>query len=305
MAITRLWFFTRKPTTTPNSYASFLALWTDVLELCATYSPSPGPSSSQTHLAMLSRPCPQRPHHFLFQTTTNSHSQDGDKEKKTEEKEEEPLYVLISSYPSLALCKQADVAYTSRYRTRVLEYVEHRALRQMDLEDAELVPALLSSSSSSPSSLASSKAEKSKDESDQQNYNNQQQKETPTVLVTISNRDPLELEVARSLSSPRGTGGKRLSAVPPPEEEISGRDTYEIPPLPPPIAVPAPALVKVDGQGGEVDGKEKKDFFALQRGEGTKWIRISRRLDVGADIAGVGGEDVDVEVFRLHEVLAR
>lgn len=255
MAITRLWFFTLRPSISATDQA-FTQLWTDVLELCAAYTPSPGPSSSQVRLARLSTPCPDRPHHFLFQTTPADSSSPAHQQQQQQEgrpdnddgQEEEPVFVLISSYPSLALCSQADAAYAQRHRARMMEFVRHRALRQMDLEDAEVVAALLSSPRAPPG---------------------------PPVTVNISNRDPLRSEVAEVLSSPL-----RGATVPPLDEEISGADTYEIPVAPVPAA---------DGDG---------DVFAAQRGEGRKFIRISRREDAG-------GGDGDDEVFRLRELLSR
>lgn len=286
MAITRLWWFTLQPAVSPTDPA-FTSLWTDVLELCATYTPSPGPSSSHGHVATLSQPCPRRPHHFLFQAVS-SHSPGGGGQQ---DEAGEPVFVLISSYPSLALCAQADAAYRRTLRPRVLESVRHRVLRQVDMEDPEVVPALLShrhhhlrkrrlSSSSGEggrgreresggggtggdgSSAAAADAEENEDDDDRQ----------PDVSVIISSRDPLRSEVAESLSS--RPDGKRLT-VPPPDEEISGADVY----VPPPV-------------GGEVD------LLGPQRGEGKKWVRISRR-------PGAGGGDGDVEVFRLKELLSR
>lgn len=244
MAITRLWFFTLRPSISATDQA-FTQLWTDVLELCAAYTPSPGPSSSQVRLARLSTPCPDRPHHFLFQTTAADSSSPA---QQQQQQQEEPVFVLISSYPSLALCSQADAAYAQRHRAQMMEFVRHRALRQMDLEDAEVVAALLSSPRAPPGL---------------------------PVTVNISNRDPLRSEVAEVLSSPL-----RGATVPPLDEEISGADTYEIPVAP---------VSAASGDG---------DVFAGQRGEGRKFIRISRREDAG-------GGDGDDEVFRLRELLSR
>ncbi|KAG6367301.1 hypothetical protein INS49_001488 [Diaporthe citri] len=122
-------------------------------------------------------------HHFLFQSS-----------------QDERLLVLISTYPSMALCRQADVAYSKRHKDEVLRHVSHRALRQMDIEDAEVVPALLESRSGGKGG---------------------------EVSVTVSKRDPLKLELVESRSS----GGSR-APVPPPTQEISGPDSSEIPLIP-------------------------------------------------------------------------
>lgn len=268
MAITRLWFFTLRPNISATDPA-FTKLWTDVLELCATYTPSPGPSSSPVHVAQLSQPCPKRAHHFLFQSTSPSSDAYGDGAGAgAGAGAGEPIFVLISSYPSLALCSQADAVYAQRYQPQVFKLVRHRALRQMDLEDSEVVPALLSGSPKAVRGVANgSDAEADADAE-------------PWLTATISSRDPLKSEVAESLSSGRG----RRILVPPPDEEISGADVYE-PPLAP---------VSVDGE----DGGGERDVFAAQRGEGRRWIRISRRPEVG-------DEDGDVEVFKLRELLSR
>lgn len=293
MAITRLWWFTLQPAVSSTDPA-FTSLWADVLELCATYTPSPGPSSSHGHVATLSQPCPRRPHHFLFQSISPSPSSthptavggaDG------EDGREDPVFVLISTYPSLAICAQADAAYNRSLRPRVLERVRHRALRQFDMEDGEVVPALLSGrprrkrssggrrggrvSISNGSAGGAEDGRRDDDDEDDEGSEDQS-----AVTVIISSHDPLRSEVAESLSG--GPSGRRMP-VPPPNEEISGADVYEVPPAP------------TGGRGGEA-GEE--DVFAGQRGEEKKWVRISRRPEAG-------GDDGDIEVFRLRELLAR
>lgn len=255
MAITRLWFFTLRPNTSFDDPA-FLQLWSDVLELCASYTPAPGPSSSQTHIAHLSQPRPKRAHHFLFQSAAAAAAASADREQQSEL---EPIFVFISSYPSLALCTQADMAYAHRFHSQMSEHVRHRALRQLDMEGPEVVPALLASTRTKVDG---------KDGNEEPG---------PTVTVAISSQDPLVVE-AMSCSS-----GKK-TAIPPPDEEISGADVYALPPAPtrPP---------------GTPDGQEA-DLFEAQRGEGKKWIRISR---------GVRSrdEEMDIEAFRLRELLSR
>lgn len=248
MAITRLWFFTLRPNTSFDDPA-FLQLWTDVLELCARYTPAPGPSSSQVHVAHLSQPRPKRAHHFLFQSATSANR----------EQKSDPMFVLISSYPSLALCTQADTAYAHSFHARISDHVRHRALRQLDMEGPEVVPALLSSTRSQASST------------------NEHDKSGPTVTVAISNQDPLVVE-AMSCSSGMKT------AVPPPDEEISGADVYVLPPGP--VSHP------------DALDEQQEDLFAAQRGEDRKWIRISR---------GVRSKDeeLDCELFKLKELLSR
>ncbi|KAK7743933.1 hypothetical protein SLS53_003955 [Cytospora paraplurivora] len=226
MAITRLWFFHLRPNNQATD-PSFLDLWTNILELFARYTPAPGPtSSSQIHLALsLSAARPPHhhlPHHFLLQS-----------------RDDPTLLVLISSYPSLALCAQAEAAYRRHpYRAEVRAVARHRALRQLDMEDAEVVPALL-----------------------------EERPGREVVTVTISSRNPLRTEIAEARSScssasgggggPRGELGRR-SPVLPTNREISGADAFETP-LPP-----------RDGEG--------EDVFAEQRKEGRRWIRIRRGL---------------------------
>lgn len=252
MAITRLWFFTLRPNTSFDDPA-FLELWKGVLELCASYTPAPGPSSSHIHVAHLSQPRPKQAHHFLFQSVANTSSQ------ATQEQESASTFVLISSYPSFALCTQADTAYAQRFHAKMSDHVRHRALRQLDMEDAEVVPALLSS--------AGAKGR----------HNHGHDALDSTVIVAISNQDPLIVEAMSC------TSGEK-TAVPPPNEEISGADVYALPPAP----------TKPPG----TMGGHNTDLFEAQRGEGRKWIRISRG-------ARVEDEDMDMEVFRLREVLSR
>lgn len=185
MAITRLWFFTLKPDSSPRDPA-FLSLWTNILELCAMYTPSPR-STSASHLQLALSTPPTRCHHFLFQSS-----------------QDERLLVLISTYPSMALCRQADAAYSKRHKDEVLRHVSHRALRQMDIEDAEVVPALLETRPGAKAGAGGGE-----------------------VSVTFSKKDPLTLELVESRSS----GGSR-APVPPPTEEISGPDSSEIPLIP-------------------------------------------------------------------------
>lgn len=288
MAITRLWFFTLQPSVSPADPA-FTSLWVDVLELCASYTPSPGPSSSHGHVAALSQPRPRRPHHFLFQSVNSSSSSSHPEPEPADGDEPGPIFVLISTYPSLAICAQADAAYSRRLRPRVLERVRHLALRQMDMEDSEVVPALLQSRKPrAPRSPGGGRRGAAPDgeradgaggaggaEDEDEDEDQDQDQDRPAVAVVISSRDPLRSEVAQSLSS--RPGGAR-TPVPPPDEEISGADVYEPP--------PAPA------------GGEDEDVFAGQRGKERKWVRISRRADAG-------GGDGDIEVFRLRELLSR
>lgn len=218
MAITRLWFFTLKPDNSARDPA-FLSLWTNILELCAMYTPSPR-SSSGSGLQMALSTSPKRSHHFLFQSA-----------------HDESLLVLISNYPSMALCRQADAAYSKRHKDEVLRHVSHTALRQMDIEDAETVPALLEAAAARPAGKG--------DES----------KAGPgpgagEVSVTFSKRDPLTLEVVESRSS----SGSR-APVPPPTQEISGPDSNEMPLIP---------------------GVDFGDVLAAQKSEEKKWISISR-----------------------------
>lgn len=124
------------------------------------------------------------------------------------------------------------------------------------MEDAEVVPALLYA--------------KKKPQPDE----NQ-----PTVTVTIANCDPLVSEVAQALTGGGKGGGRSRTPVPPPEEEISGADVYQIP-LPP-------------------IGEGQEDIFAAQREEeGKRWVRITRGTKPRP------GEG-DVQAFRLKEVMAR
>lgn len=192
MAITRLWFFTLKPGSSAHDPA-FLSLWTSILELCALYTPSPRSSSSQVQLA-LNTP-PQRCHHFLFQS---SH--------------DENLLVFISTYPSMALCRQADAAYSKSHKDEVLRHVVHKSLRQMDAEDTEVVPALLESR---PGQVYGG------------GEGRPNGKGGAEVSVTISSTDPLKLELVKS----RSTGGTR-APVPPPTQEISGPNSSDIPLIP-------------------------------------------------------------------------
>ncbi|KKY38751.1 hypothetical protein UCDDA912_g01281 [Diaporthe ampelina] len=218
MAITRLWFFTLKQDSSPSDPA-FLSLWAKILELCAMYTPSPRSSSgSQVQLA-LNTP-PRRCHHFLFQS---SH--------------DERLLVLISTYPSMALCRQADAAYSKRHKDEVLRHVSHRALRQMDIEDAEVVPALLEGRGGGRGGASGGGGGEGKGKGGE-------------LSVTFSARDPLTLELVESRSS----GGSR-APVPPPSQEISGPDSSEIPLIP---------------------GVDFSDVLEAQRSEGKKWISISR-----------------------------
>lgn len=231
MAIIRLWFFTLKPNASFSDPA-FLKLWADVLELCARYTTSPGPSSS-----FLSQPCPEHAHHFLFESTSSREST----ASLAQQSVPEPVFVLICSYPSFALCTQADLVYATRFHARMAEYVQHRALRQLDMEDAEAVPTLLASSRRRKSSGG---VDAGADQGDQQ----------PTVTVAISNTDPL---VAEAMSSSTASLSGTKLEVPPPHMEISGADVYTLP----------PASI---GGGGQRDASE------AQSGQERKWIRISR-----------------------------
>lgn len=193
MAITRLWFFTLKPNISPTDPV-FLALWAQILTLCASYTPTPTASSSQVHVAHISTPHPQRPHHSLFFSSSSPSSSSSSPHSAH-------LFVLISTYPSLALCSQADAAYRSRFQPRLFEMVQHLALRQMDMEETETVPALLAASAAAPPAKSA-------------------------VTVTISSRDPLRVEVQG------GGGAAARGGVPPIDEEISGADVYQVPPAP-------------------------------------------------------------------------
>ncbi|KUI60133.1 hypothetical protein VP1G_07370 [Cytospora mali] len=229
MAITRLWFFTLQPNHKATDPA-FLSLWTNILELCASYTPAPVSSSSQIQLSLSLKP--RRPHHFLLQSV-----------------QDENLLVLISSYPSLALCRQADAAYTARYKKDVLAHVRHRALRQLDLEDAEVVPALLDSNGGR--GRGSNRERRREGEGED--------RDDDSVTVAISIRNPLRTEMAAALSS--FESGRRAPVLPP-NREISGADVYEMPPVP---------------------GGEKPDAFEEQRNEGKRWIRIRRGLPKSDD----------------------
>lgn len=323
MAITRLWFFTLQPPLSATD-PTFTQLWADVLELCATYSPSPGPSTLHAHVTLLSQSCPKRPHHFLFQCfpsggsssgkgaeaeTRDGKTRQGDVEERADEP---PLFVLISTYPSFALCAQADAAYSQSLKPRVFAAVRHHTLRQIDLEDAEVVPALLSrrasthrssaakTTSSSRSNghhpdaggggggggldgVAQSSGEADGGGSGNGNGNGNRSEDgaeddvAPSITVTISSRDPLRSEVVEAMHSP----GPR-SHVPPPDQEMSGADVY-VPP-PPPL---------VSGHAGA-----EEDLWAKQRKEGKKWVRISRHTEA---VAGDG----DIEVYRLKELMSR
>ncbi|KAK2600891.1 hypothetical protein N8I77_010393 [Diaporthe amygdali] len=189
MAITRLWFFTLKPDRSAHD-PGFLALWTAILELCALYTPSPRSSSVQIQQALSLSTPPKRSHHFLFQSV-----------------HDENLLVLISTYPSMVLCRQADAAYAKQYKDELLRHVVHQALRQIDIEDTEVVPALLESRTRSNGG-GGGKAE---------------------VNVTISARDPLKLEMSESRSS---LDGRAPVPVPPPTQEISGPNASDVPIIP-------------------------------------------------------------------------
>lgn len=277
MAITRFWFFALKPDSTvasPTTDPAFLALWAQVLDLCASYTPTPTASTSQVHVAHISTPHPQRPHHFLFSYTSSasllsSSSSEEDSSPQLKEQGQQQhdtpknAFVLISTYPSLALCSQADAAYRQKYQPRLAALVDHLALRQMDMEETETIPTLLVSSSS-PSAAQKSKG---------------------GVTVTLSSRDPLRVEV-------EGGGGgaqkkKSSPSVPPLDEEISGADVYEVP-----LAPTTPSAVEDGGQ------EEKKDVFRAQREEGKRWIRISKGWDVEP-------QDGEVEAFKLTEIISR
>ncbi|ROW16531.1 hypothetical protein VPNG_02834 [Cytospora leucostoma] len=223
MAITRLWFFHLRPNNQATD-PSFLDLWTNILELFAQYTPAPGPkSSSQIHLALslsATRPAHQYlPHHFLLQS-----------------RDDPTLLVLISSYPSLALCAQAEAAYRRHpYRAEVRAVARHEALRQLDMEDAEVVPALL-----------------------------EEKPGREGVTVTITSRNPLRTEIAEarsSSSSASGGGGLRgeygRSPVLPTNREISGADAFELP-LPP-----------REGEGEDVFAEQRKEgrrWIRIRRG---------------------------------------
>lgn len=272
MAITRLWFFNLQPNVSASDPA-FTRLWADVLELCALYTPAPGPSSLPGHVAHLSQPHPKRPHHFLFHSSAGATTNTGPGQGGAEEpagSQPETVFVLISTYPSFALLSQADAAYTRQYQPQMFDFVRHRALRQMDLEDTEVVPRLLSS----PLRKATGAGGGGGSGGGRPNG------AAATITVTISDHDPLRSEVAESMSSP---GGR--TPVPPPDVEISGADVYVLP------SAPAVAIEE-DGNGG------KDDMFRAQRGEGRKWVRISRRPEAGED-------DGNVEVFRLQQLMSR
>lgn len=287
MAITRFWFFALKPNSTiasPATDPTFLALWAQVLDLCASYTPTPTASTSQVHVAHISTPHPQRPHHFLFSYSSSSLSSSSEEEDSSPQREQgqqqqqqqhdtcapKNAFVLISTYPSLALCSQADAAYRQKYQPRLAALVDHLALRQMDMEETETIPALLVSASSSSSA--------------------QKSKSGGGVTVTLSSRDPLRVEVEGG-----GGGGdsgaqkktKSSPSVPPLDEEISGADVYEVP-----LAPTAPAAVEDGGQ------EEQKDLFRAQREEGKRWIRISKGWDVEP-------QDGEVEAFKLTEIISR
>lgn len=278
MAITRFWFFALKPDSTvasPATDPAFLALWAQVLDLCASYTPTPTASTSQVHVAHISTPHPQRPHHFLFSYTSStslsaSSSEDSSPQREQGQQQQHDTpknaFVLISTYPSLALCSQADAAYRQKYQPRLAALVDHLALRQMDMEETETIPTLLVSASSCATA--------------------QKRKSGGGVTVTLSSRDPLRVEVEG------GAGGgaqkkKSSPSVPPLDEEISGADVYEVP-----LAPAAPAGVVGGGQEGQTD------VFRAQREEGKRWIRISKGWDVEP-------QDGEVEAFKLTEIISR
>ncbi|KUI74460.1 hypothetical protein VM1G_10181 [Cytospora mali] len=180
MAITRLWFFTLQQSHTATDPA-FLSLWANVLELCASYTPAPVSSSSQVQLSLSLRP--RRPHHFLLQSA-----------------QDENLLVLVSSYPSLALCTQADAAYTARYK-------EDCTCTTWDWGNFWV------------------KDTGSGDGDGDGDGNG----DDDSVTVAISSRNPLRTEIAAALSS--FESGRRAPVLPP-NREISGADVYEMPPVP-------------------------------------------------------------------------
>jgi hypothetical protein len=221
MAITRLWFFTVKSDSSARDPA-FLALWADILELCAMYTPSPR-SSSRSGLQMALCTPPTRSHHFLFQSALD-----------------ENLMVLISNYPSMALCRLADAAYSKRHKDELLLHVAHRAIRQMDIQDAEVVPALLEAAAR-PGGGVEGKGGAGGGE----------------VSVTFSKRDPLALELVESRSS----SGSR-APVPPPTQEISGPHSSEIPLIP-----------GVDfGDVLEAQRSEGKKWIIISRGKSEQQV---------------------------------
>lgn len=260
MAITRLWFFTLKPNHTATDPA-FLSLWANILELCACYTPAPAPASSTSQIHLALAPRPARPHHFLLQSAARGNGGGGG----GEEEEEEALLVLISSYPSLALCRQADAAYDARYKKDVLAHVRHRALRQLDIEDAEVVPALIAPRGRS--------CRAGRGGQDGQEEERQEEEEEKGVTVTLTNRNPLRTEIDGMRSGLES--GKRTPVLPP-NREISGADVFEMPPVP-------------------ADGRP--DAFEKQRQEGKRWIQVRRGLPMIDE--GV------VEVFQLKELLSR
>lgn len=282
MAIARLWFFTLNPTTSITDPA-FLSLWTDVLALLARYTPSPGPSTSHVQTALLSQPCPKRAHHFLLQVTdatpTTTTQQNGSSPSSSPPQPPSIIHVLISSYPSLALCTQADTAYTHAFAARMAAHVRHHALRQLDMEDAEVVPTLLAASFL-------------QHHHHHHNESTAKEEPEPTVTVAISNSDPLVAEAMCSSSA--SLAGRTKVEVPPPHMEISGADVF----VPPPLVSGG-----LKGGGGEIDGngdgvEEEDDVWAVQRGEGRKWIRISRGKRPRM-------EEIDVESYRLRELMAQ
>lgn len=270
MAITRLWFFTLQPNHTATDPA-FLSLWADILELCARYTPAPAPAPTGVQIQLALAPRPARPHHFLLQQQQQSRPSASAAGGGDDDEEEGALLVFVSSYPSLALCRQADAAYAARYKKDVLAHVRHRALRQLDIEDAEVVPALIAPRARScrggkgrqgEQGAGKGKGEEEEDDDDDEG-----------VTVTITNRNPLRTEIDGLRS---GLGSGKRAPVLPPNQEISGADVFEMPPVP-------------------RDGRP--DAFEKQRQEGKRWIRIRRGLPKI--------DDEVIEVFQLKELLSR
>lgn len=342
MAITRLWFFTLRPPLSPTDPA-FTQLWADVLELCATYTPSPGPTTLHAHVTLLSQSCPKRPHHFLFQCISPSSSPPSSSTSLSEEESrgreagaaaveggdqeegaDHPLFALISTYPSLALCLQADAAYSQRLKPRVLAAVRHRALRQIDVEDAEVISALLSRRAPARGrSLAARLFSPSRRNSHDPDAdgggggggdgNGLDGGVAPRVNGEADGEDDGGREKGMETQTEKKKEGADDAAAPPLiTVTISSRDPLRSEvveamhspgrrsSVPPPGEEMSGADVYVPPPPPLVSGHEgaEEDLWAKQRAEGKKWVRISRRTEA---VAGNG----DIEAYRLKEVMSR
>lgn len=164
-----------------------------------------------------------------------------------------------------------------KFQPRLADMVDHLALRQMDMEETETIPALLAASSAAARNKGVGGGGGGDGGGDGGGG----------ITVTLSTRDPLRIEVEGA-----AMGGTQ-TPVPSLDQEVSGADVYTVPPAP----VLAPVLNGETNGNGEVP--KKKDIFKTQREEqGRRWIRITRGWDVKSQV----GEE---EVFKLKEVITR